>query len=196
MKRKTPPQPPITTKAELDACTIGGARRHGGSIHLSNYDAAWPELFVREASRIKRILGNAAMTIEHVGSTSVPGLAAKPIIDIVMQVKDSTDESSYVAPLEMNGYELRIREPDWWEHRMLKGPDTEINLHAFTLGCREVHRMLRFRDHLRSHPTDRQRYENAKRELATRQWEYVQHYANAKTQIVEEILKACGQNGQ
>ena len=143
------------TAAEIEAYTIGGARPLNGPVHLTDYDAAWPELFAREAARILQILGPAAKRIEHVGSTSVPGLAAKPIIDIVMEVADSGDESSYVAPLEAHGYQLRIREPEWYEHRVLKGPDTDINLHVFTLGCIEIPRMTRFRDHLRTNSADR-----------------------------------------
>jgi GrpB-like predicted nucleotidyltransferase (UPF0157 family) len=174
--------------AEIEAYTIGGARRLDGPVHLAEYDPAWPQLFTREAARIKQLLGETAKRIEHVGSTSIPGLAAKPIIDIVMEVSDSNDESAYVIPLERSGYELRIREPDWYAHRVLKGPDTDVNLHVFTIGCPEVERMLRFRDHLRTTPSDRDLYETAKRELAARNWEFIQNYADAKTEIIETIL--------
>lgn len=126
--------------------------------------------------------------LEHVGSTSVPGLGAKPILDIVMEVDDSRDEATYVAPLEGLGYELRIREPDWWEHRVLKGTEPDVNLHVFSMSCPEVKRMLCFRDWLRNHPDDRLHYENEKRRLAARNWEYVQHYADAKTEMIEAIL--------
>jgi GrpB-like predicted nucleotidyltransferase (UPF0157 family) len=177
-----------STVADIDAHTIGGARRHGGPIVLAEYDANWPVLFAREAARIRQVLCERAARIEHVGSTAVPGLAAKPVIDIVMEVADSGDESSYVPALELNGYELRIREPGWWEHRMLKGPDTDINLHVFSVGCPEVSRMLRLRDQLRAHPADREHYETKKRELAARAWEYVQNYADAKTDVIEEII--------
>lgn len=111
-----------------------------------NYDDDWPRLFEREAERIRGALGNHALQIEHVGSTSVPGLAAKPVIDIVLVVADSADESAYVPDLEVAGYVLRIREPDWFEHRLLKGPDTNVNLHVFSRGCSEVQVMLDFRD--------------------------------------------------
>jgi GrpB-like predicted nucleotidyltransferase (UPF0157 family) len=100
------------TDAEIEAFTIGGARPHRGPIHLAEYDPAWRDLFTREATRIMQILGDTAKRVEHVGSTSVPGLAAKPIIDILMEVADSSDEPAYVTPLESNAYELRIREPD------------------------------------------------------------------------------------
>lgn len=182
-----------TTKEQLDACTVGGARRHGGPIVLAEYDAAWPQVYDREADRIRSILTDTALRIEHVGSTSVPGLVAKPIIDIVLVVANSADEASYVLPLESHGYRLRIREPEWLEHRMLKGPSADINLHVFSDGCAEVARMIRFRDHLRSSEADRELYMRKKRELATRSWEYVQNYADAKTEVIQEILARAGQ---
>lgn len=138
-----------TSEAEMNAHTIGGASRHGAPISLVEYDTMWPILFEREATRIMRILGATVERIEHVGSTSVPRLAAKPIIDIVMAVADSSDEVGYVIPLEANGYRLRIRETTWWQHRLLKGPDTDVNLHVFTAKCPEVERMLCFRNQLR-----------------------------------------------
>jgi GrpB-like predicted nucleotidyltransferase (UPF0157 family) len=182
------PQRAPASDAEIEAYTIGGARRLDGPVHLAEYDPAWPQLFTHEAARIKRLLGETAKRIEHVGSTSVPGLAAKPIIDVVMEVTDSSDENAYVVQLESQGYELRIREPDWYEHRVLKGPDTDVNLHVFTIGCPEVERMLKFRDHLRATPSDRELYETAKRDLAKRHWAFIQNYADAKTEIIETIL--------
>ncbi|HEX5287304.1 MAG TPA: GrpB family protein, partial [Streptosporangiaceae bacterium] len=100
--------------------------------------------------------------------TSVPGLPAKPLIDIVLAVPDTTDEPSYVPDLTAAGYRLTIREPDWFEHRLFKGPDTNINLHTFTAGTPEIARMLRFRDWLRSHDDDRDRYAAVKRDPARR----------------------------
>ena len=118
----------------------------------------------------------------------MPGLAAKPRIDIVLAVADSSDEPAYVTPLEEAGYVLRIREPDWFQHRVLKGPDTDINLHVFTQGCSEIDRMLLFRDWLRRNEADRQFYERTKKELAHQTWKYTQNYADAKTTVVREIL--------
>ncbi len=182
------PQHKAASDADIEAYTIGGPRRLDGPVHLAEYDPAWPELFAREACRIKQLLGETVGRIEHVGSTSVPGLAAKPIIDIVLEVIDSSDEAAYVTPLEPHGYMLRIREPDWFAHRVLKGPNTDINLHVFTVGCSEVDRMLKFRDHLRVTASDRMLYEASKRELAKRHWAFVQNYADAKTEIIETIL--------
>jgi GrpB-like predicted nucleotidyltransferase (UPF0157 family) len=103
-------------------------------------------------------------------------------------VPNSGDEPAYVPDLEAAGYVLRIREPEWYEHRVFKGPDTDVNLHVFSPGCIEIERMLGFRDWLRTHSEDRERYERTKRELASRQWEFTQNYADAKTAVVEEII--------
>lgn len=135
------------------------------------------------------MLGNKVLQLEHVGSTSIPGLCAKPIIDILLVVIDSADETTYVPDLEKAGYTLRIREPEWFEHRLFKGPDTDINLHVFSEGASEVTRMLRFRDWLRSNNADRDKYASVKRHLAQRQWRHVQHYADAKSGIVQEIME-------
>jgi len=159
-----------------------------GQIELVDYDPAWPGLFAREAERIRAALGERAVLLEHTGSTSVPGLAAKPIIDMTLAVPDSSDEESYAPALEAAGYVLRIREPDWHEHRVFKGPDTNVNLHVFSDGCPEIDRMLRFRDWLRTDQADRELYEQTKRKLAAREWTYVQDYADAKTLVVEEII--------
>ena len=179
-----------TRDDEIRAARVGelGPTRVDGPIHLAEYDPEWPGLFDREAARIRSILGDRVLRLEHVGSTSIPGLAAKPIIDIVLLVPDSADEAAYVSPLVAAGYLLRIREPGWYEHRVLNGPDTKVNLHVFSDGCPEIERMLAFRDRLRTHDDERQRYEDTKRELAAREWTYVQHYADAKGEVVEGII--------
>lgn len=174
--------------AYLRAVTIGELKPLTGRVQLAEYDPAWPDLFEREANRIRKVLGDRALRIEHVGSTSVPGLAAKPIIDLLLVVPDSADEPAYVPSLQQAGYVLRIREPDWYEHRLFKGPDTDINLHVFSEGCAEIDRMLVFRNWLRRNPADRRLYEGTKRELAERDWTYVQHYADAKAEVVEAII--------
>ena len=132
------------------------------------------------------------LQLDHVGSTSVPGLPAKQLIDINLVVADTTDEDTYVPPLEAVGYELRVREPDWHQHRLLRGFDPPVNLHVFPKGCEEVERMLRFRDHLRTNDADRKLYERAKRELAAQEWKYVQNYADAKSTVVQDILSRTG----
>jgi GrpB-like predicted nucleotidyltransferase (UPF0157 family) len=115
-------------------------------ILLTDCDPQWPEVFRREARRIRFALGGQALQIEHIGSTSVPCLVAKPVIDILLVVADSSDESTYLPILESVDYLLCIREPEWHEHRMFKGPAADINLHVFSSGCPEINRILAFRD--------------------------------------------------
>lgn len=182
------------TEEQIRAANVGGLTPLAGPIQIVDYDPAWPALFEREAARVRGVLGEGALMLEHVGSTSVPGLAAKPRIDMLLVVANSADESTYVPALEAAGYKLQIREPEWYEHRVFKGPDTDINLHVFSPGCPEIDRMLRFRDWLRSNPSDRLLYERAKRELARRDWKYVQNYADAKTAVVEEIIARAQQD--
>ena len=185
---------PVTTDESLRAITVGELKPLDGPVTLVEYDAAWPALFRREAARIRGALGDRALLVEHVGSTSVPGLAAKPIIDIALAVPDSSDESAYAPSLESAGYVLRIREPDWFEHRVFKGPDTNVNLHVFTVGASEIDRMLAFRDRLRMQPQERALYERTKRDLAGQTWRYIQHYADAKSEVVGAILaRAAGE---
>jgi GrpB-like predicted nucleotidyltransferase (UPF0157 family) len=174
---------------ELRAAWVTEPPKLDGKIRLADYDPAWPALFEREAARIRAVLGDRVRRLEHVGSTSVPGLAAKPIIDILLIVADPADEDAYVAPLVQAGYRLTIREPGWHEHRLLKGPDTDINLHVHPPDSPEIDRNLRFRDHLRADPGDRALYERTKRGLAAQDWTYMQQYADAKSDVVEEILR-------
>jgi GrpB-like predicted nucleotidyltransferase (UPF0157 family) len=161
---------------------------HNATITLADPDPAWPDLFTREADRISTALRRPALAVEHVGSTSVPGLAAKPIIDIALVVADSADEAAYVPDLEAAGYVLHVREPGWHEHRLLKRERPKVHLHVFTTGSSEVARMLLFRDRLRSRPDERELYESTKRELAAQRWTHVQDYADAKSAVVEGIL--------
>jgi GrpB-like predicted nucleotidyltransferase (UPF0157 family) len=178
----------MATEEEMQAAHIGGMPVHNAPITLVEYNAEWSALFIREATRVRVTLCARVMQLEHVGSTSVPGLAAKPIIDMILAVADSADEPAYVPAMESAGYVLRIREPEWHQHRLFKGPDTNINLHVYSFGCPEMEKMLMFRDWLRSNDADRELYGRTKRELAKRTWKYVQDYADSKTSVVEEII--------
>jgi GrpB-like predicted nucleotidyltransferase (UPF0157 family) len=178
----------LKTDEEILAVRVGGLAPLTGPILIVDYDPEWPRLFQGEAGRVRAVLGDRIVLIEHVGSTSVPGLAAKPRIDMLLVVANSADELAYVPALEAVGYVLHIREPDWYEHRMFNGPDTAVNLHVFSPGCPEIERMLLFRDWLRDNSSDRQLYERTKREFARQDWKYTQNYADAKTTVVEEIL--------
>jgi GrpB-like predicted nucleotidyltransferase (UPF0157 family) len=173
---------------QLRAVTVGELQPHAAPIALADYDPEWPRLFEREAARIRQALGDRVLLLDHAGSTSVPGLAAKPVIDLVLAVADSADEEAYVPALEAAGYVLRIRERDWFEHRLFKGPETNVNVHVFSVGCDEIDRMLLFRDWLRENQSDRALYEGAKRKLARQEWKHVQDYADAKNAVVAEIM--------
>ena len=177
-----------TTDEYQRAVTIGERIPRNSSIHLAPYDLDWPSQFSLHAKRIRDALHFKSLLLEHVGSTSVPGMSAKPVIDMVLAVTDSADEPSYVPPLEEQGFVLRIREADWFEHRLLKALDIDGNLHVFSDGCVEIDRMLTFRDWLRAHNADRMLYESTKRELAARTWKYTQNYADAKSEVIQEIL--------
>ncbi len=184
--------PPEASDEQLQAVTVGVRVPHNAPVTLVEYDRGWPTLFEREAKRIRAALGDLVVQLEHTGSTSVPGLAAKPIIDITLIVPDSGDEAAYAPQLEAAGYTIRIREPDWHQHRLFKGPDTDVNLHVFSRGSVELDRMVGFRDWLRTNPKDRELYLRTKRDLAARTWRHVAHYADAKTAIVEEIVARAG----
>src|SRR5436305_4921929 len=151
-----------STEEQIRAAHVGELVPLSAPIQIVDYDPEWPLLYEREAERVQSVLGDRVLLIEHVGSTSVSGLAAKPKIDMLLVVANSADESAYVPALEAAAYVLTIREPDWYEHRMFKGPDTDINLHVFSSGCREIDRMLLFRDWLRSNESDRRLYERSK----------------------------------
>ena len=162
--------------------------RIDGPITLADADPGWAAQYARQERRIRAALGSRAVRVEHVGSTSVPGLAAKPVIDILLLVIDSADEAGYLPDLEAAGYQLQFREPEWYEHRFLRDFDPDVQVHVLSVGAAEVERMLLFRDWLRSRSEDRELYERTKRELAVRRWAYVQDYADAKSAVIEEII--------
>jgi len=176
------------TEEQIRAVTIGELAPLSAPIRVVEYDPDWPERFRREADGIRAVLGDRVLLLEHVGSTAVPGLPAKPIIDMLLVLANSADEPAFVPAMEGAGYVLRIREPEWNEHRLFKRPDSNINLHVFSSGCPEIARMLAFRDWLRINTSDRNLYARTKLELAQKNWKYVQNYADAKTAVVEQIM--------
>ena len=167
----------------LDAVLVGP--RESGPVTLVEYDATWPARFREHRRRIATALGGRARGIEHIGSTSVPGLAAKPIVDVLVTVDDPDDEAAYLPALLAAGYELRVREPG---HRMVRPPAHDANVHVWAAGSDEERRYLAFRDRLRRSAGDRARYEAVKRSLAGRDWPSRDHYARAKSDVVAEIL--------
>ena len=185
---------PMTDEQIIEA-TIGERSEHNAPVHLADYDPAWPSMYEAVAQRVQTALGERILRLEHVGSTSVPGLCAKPFIDMLLVVADTRDETAYVPDMESSGFILRAREPEWFEHRLFHASFAEIKLHTFSEGCSEIDRMLLFRDWIRSHPEDRELYAATKRDLASRTWKYVQNYADAKNGIVDEILARAGWTG-
>jgi GrpB-like predicted nucleotidyltransferase (UPF0157 family) len=177
--------PPPDRAAELDAILIGG-RERAPRIVIVDYDPAWPARFASERRAVTGALGALALRIEHVGSTSVPGLAAKPIIDMLVVVADVEDEPAFAPGLEAAGYVLRVREPG---HRMFRTPERDVHVHLLPDRDPEVERMISFRDRLRVSAEDRAAYERLKRELAKREWEDMNDYADAKGDLIEQILR-------
>ncbi|MEU5959396.1 GrpB family protein [Streptomyces sp. NPDC047525] len=182
------------TTGEIEAAHLVAPPKLNGQVTLREYDPRWPAVFEQEALPMSERLGHIDHRIEHVGSTSVPGLPAKPVIDILLTVPDPSDEACYVPALENLGFTLVIREPQWYEHRVLRkyhlAPGVEsANLHVLPEGCQEAVRMLRFRDRLRTVSSERKLYADAKRSLSLQSWEYMQNYADAKSEVVAAILE-------
>lgn len=172
---------------------IGGVEPQ--TIVLADYDPAWEDRFRREEAKIRRALGKAALSVEHIGSTSVPGLAAKPIVDILLVVEDSGDEASYLPAMEGAGYVLRVREPDFHEHRMFRTPEKDVHVHVYSSGSPEIGRYLLLRERLRADEGDRELYARTKRDLAREEWPSMQDYADAKTEVVEGIIARAAASG-
>ncbi|TLW91053.1 GrpB family protein [Saccharomonospora piscinae] len=180
-----------------DDPTLAAKLVHGPrptTVTTVDYDPAWPVRFEHRAAELRDVLGERARLIEHIGSTSVPGLAAKPIVDIVVGIDDPDDEQAYLPDLDAAGYELRVREP---AHRALRGgTDSEpVNLHCYPPGHVEVRKYLAFRDRLRANEADRDAYAALKRQLATREWPDINYYAEAKRPLIDEILARAGWRG-
>ena len=166
---------------------IGGVETP--AIVVVPYRQEWPETFDRHRVRIAAALGACASGIDHIGSTAVPGLAAKPIVDILVVVADSADEDSYLPAMERAGYVLRVREPDFQEHRMFRTLERDVHVHVLSVGTLEIERYLRLRDALRAAPFLRARYQALKQTLAAQDWQDVNAYARAKSGMIETIIQ-------
>ena len=167
--RRTADRPPDTERhARRSAAGVPACRAYG-STDRSGWRSPTrpgPRGTSGRRSASAPLWVSRAVQVEHVGSTSVPGLAAKPVIDVVLTVRDSADEAAYAPDLAAAGYLLVVREPAWYEHRFLRNRDADVQIHVFTAGSPEVDRMLAFRDRLRARPEERDLYERTKRELA------------------------------
>jgi GrpB-like predicted nucleotidyltransferase (UPF0157 family) len=173
----------------LDEALIGG--REKPEILIADYDPEWPARFDCESTRIRAALGSTALSIQHIGSTAVPGLAAKPIIDVLVTVAAPDDDAVIVPALESAGYELRVREAG---HRMFRTPARDVHVHVWGATSSEVERYLDFRDQLRRSDDDRLAYEQLKRKLATREWTDMNEYAYAKGGLIATILSNIERN--
>jgi GrpB-like predicted nucleotidyltransferase (UPF0157 family) len=157
---------------------------------LAEYDPHWTEVYVEHERRIRAALGPAAVRIEHIGSTSVPGLAAKPIVDVLVTVGDITAEEDYLDQLLDAGYELRVREPG---HRMVRTTARDVHVHVMSADAGAANDYLLFRDRLRSDPSERELYERTKRHLIKQEWSDMDAYAEAKTGVIADIKKRARQ---
>jgi len=169
--------------AQLDEILIGG--REQRSIVIADYDDGWPARFDGLASQVDAALGTTALSVEHIGSTSVPGLPAKPIIDMLLIVENLEDEAAYVAPLESTGLVLRVREPG---HRLFRTPDKDVHLHVLEPDSAQIVDYRDLRDWLRVSEADRDLYAATKKDLAQQEWTDMNYYADAKTAVVQRIL--------
>lgn len=169
---------PDVTTTEM----VGGREKR--ALVIADYDPTWPAAYAEHEQRIRDALGPVALEVHHIGSTSVPGLAAKPIIDVLVTVDDITAEEDYLAPLLDAGYELRVREPG---HRMVRTPPRDVHVHILQAGDVAADDYLLLRDHLRATPEDRELYEQTKRSLLGTDWADMNDYADAKTPVIAAI---------
>ena len=165
------------------------------TVVIADPDPVWPQRYAALAADIRAALGASVLDMEHVGSTSVPGLAAKDVIDIDLIVFDPREEDRYVPALEPLGYTLVIREPAWHEHRALRRGDPRVNLHVFGPDCPETIRHRMFRDWLTTHPEDRALYEQAKRAAVPgggTVMDYNRRKEDVIRQIYDRLFRAAG----
>jgi GrpB-like predicted nucleotidyltransferase (UPF0157 family) len=182
----------VLTDERLAALLVRGLRPT--RVQLVEYDPAWVDRYSRRATELRAALGPRIRSIEHIGSTSVPGLVAKPVIDILVGIDDPDDEPAYLPALEAIGYDMRVREPG---HRCLRTgePDDRVNLHLRRPDDPEIRRNVLFRDRLRADQADRELYAATKRGLTDREWPDVNYYAEAKRPVIKEILRRAGWPG-
>lgn len=177
---------PFSTNADRNTPINTPTPVHG-QIVLVEYDPAWPDMYEAEAAHVRAALGERVIVLEHIGSTSIPGLIAKPCIDMLLGVADSADEEAYLPALEQHGFVLRRRETEWNEHRAFKSERINVNLHVWSADSSEVARHMGFRDWLRTHEDDRRLYADTKRRLAAQHFDTMSDYADAKDDVVRQI---------
>jgi GrpB-like predicted nucleotidyltransferase (UPF0157 family) len=175
------------TPEQMALALVGEPPGRWKSIVIEEYDPAWVDRFAVAGAALHDVLGDLIVTVEHVGSTSVPGLAAKSIIDIDLSIVDTATESRYIPALEGLGYRLVLREPWWYGHRMLVSSAEDVHLHVWPQGAPEPVRHRLFRDWLRSHPEDRDLYASTKQRLAKDTAAQPGDYNLAKNDVIDDI---------
>ncbi|MCH7342003.1 GrpB family protein [Pelomonas sp. CA6] len=187
---------PWPTAAEITRFELGDptenpwvlGRPRVESIEVQPHDPSWLSTFRELGQALAAALSERARAIEHVGSTAVPGLAAKPVIDIDLIVEDPDDEDAYLPALQSLGYVLTVRERSWYGHRMLRLEAPRAHVHVFGRRCPEHVRHLLFRDWLREHPEERERYAEAK-QRARVGVDTAQAYNQRKEAVVRDIYR-------
>lgn len=187
------PYDPYDTNASRDI-PINTPTPVGGQVVLVPYDDAWPTIFESEAAHVRAALGDKALMVEHIGSTAVPGLEAKPCVDILVAVENSADEAAYVPDLDAAGFVLRGRHPEWHEHRVFKSKRINVNLHVWSEDSSEIARHLDFRDWLRENEDDRNLYAEGKRRAAAGNHETIDDYNDAKNDVIQQIQNRMRQS--
>lgn len=163
---------------------------------MVDYDPQWPELFRVEAEHIKQALGDNCVAIHHIGSTSVPGLSAKPIIDILPVVRNIQEVDQAIQAMEALGYEAKGEYGIAFRRYFQKDKDIRTHhVHAYQEGDPEISRYLKFRDWLRSHLDDAERYAQLKIELAAKFPHDILQYCNGKDAFVAQIDAKDGYEG-
>lgn len=165
-----------------------GSDRTGELLEVAAYDPTWPDRYMVWRDVLASALGATALRIDHVGSTAVPGLAAKPIIDVQVSVADLADEDNYVPALESIGLQLRSRDDLHRYFRPFPDRPREVHVHVCTVGSAWETEHLLFRDYLRAHPDARDEYARAKRDAVVQWADDGWAYTDAKTEVVLEIL--------
>ena len=173
---------PERRRPDVDALElVGGVEKR--DLVLVDHDPSWSEAYAGHERRIRDAVG-PTVQVEHIGSTSVPGLAAKPIIDILVVVEDITAEEDYLDQLLDAGYELRVHEPG---HRLVRTPSRDVHVHIVEVGDQAGEDYVLLRDHLRADSDDRNLYERTKRALIEQDWTDMNAYAEAKTEVIAAI---------
>ncbi|WP_209008818.1 GrpB family protein [Pseudovibrio japonicus] len=176
----------MSWRSDLETGLIGGPEKR--EIKIERYNPRWPEIYEVHKEKVSKAFSGIEHRTEHIGSTSVNGLAAKPIVDMLVVISDPGNEKLYREAMENQGYQLRVREPDFDEHRMFRTFEQDVHIHVFPEGSKEVERYLLFRDHLRRHADVRSGYEALKRKQSEKNWSDMNAYAEAKTEFIETII--------